>query len=377
MHFRTPLGPTTAGILASNVHLEEAAIHGVLVDQATFRALALHPELYTVNVENAIDELFLCKPPDANSNDAQHIRVFASLLILRAGAHEPSLVGPAISSIDSDRLWRLLIYSEALCSADSFTSIGAALAAHPSYDGLEDLTLSFGPLPYHITPHSGVSEDEVERYMISVDTMKPLFQLPYISSFTLHSPYLRADDAVLAGIAKHWPLLQELHLSERTFVLDHLDGRSPAVTFAGLDTLLLACTGLTHISVVIDTSSAVEWLTGLQTAQRLSRHTKRCMISVGYSDLSEPHISIVALALAWRFVEVPEVVSHAEELFKARAERMQWGDEDFVARGEERDLRWKEVKRQLPEMYARIAQTSQQAAATRSARADANSSSMV
>ncbi|KAG9309649.1 hypothetical protein JVU11DRAFT_10313 [Chiua virens] len=124
------------------------------------------------------------------------------------------------------------------CAAD-YKAIFTQWASNPSYHNLSAIDIS----------EMQVWRDYDDKHIIDIATLRPLFQLKYLTSLKLETLCtFDLDNAAIKEIAQAWPLLETLDLSIR-----ECGWELPSkVTLSGLVPLLQNCPNLALLGVVVD-----------------------------------------------------------------------------------------------------------------------------
>ncbi|KAJ7148206.1 hypothetical protein C8R46DRAFT_1199154 [Mycena filopes] len=239
--------PSVLGLLISLKNLQELLLPSA--DARIIEYLARLPALE----ELVVDEVLLTA---LTSGTPSHPR-FPALQVLSLWSTTPDVAIMLVSALQSRALVLLnLVFDHVFPDAETTTRLLAAIAALGPAAHETITTLHIEDEWTEARPHANVpDEDEFDVYLVDGEALRVLFPFSNLVSITL-KPYhgVDLDDALVADMARAWPLIEELQIvfgadtHEAPFALRE-------ITLRGLHALATHCPHLRVLEIYMDAST--------------------------------------------------------------------------------------------------------------------------
>ncbi|KAJ7184761.1 hypothetical protein C8R46DRAFT_1186090 [Mycena filopes] len=239
--------PSVLGLLISLKNLQELLLPSA--DARIIEYLARLPALE----ELVVDEVLLTA---LTSGTPSHPR-FPALQVLSLWSTTPDVAIMLVSALQSRALVLLnLVFDHAFPDAETTTRLLAAIAALGPAAHETITTLHIEDEWTEARPHANVpDEDEFDVYLVDGEALRVLFPFSNLVSITL-KPYhgVDLDDALVADMARAWPLIEELQIvfgadtHEAPFALRE-------ITLRGLHALATHCPHLRVLEIYMNAST--------------------------------------------------------------------------------------------------------------------------
>jgi hypothetical protein len=183
------------------------------------------------------------------------------------------------------------------CRASALLGILQTIAA--SWATLSSLNLTF----YRRLERPLVVNAE-EDYTVTLNTLRPLFQLRSLEYFTITAGTVAADNEMLVTMGDSWPELCMLNLSCRHQQVRNIYEGASAVTLGGIEALMAKCPDLGSLNIMLDTSSARTWIPNsslVHTERRGLSWARMTEVDFQHSRLLSTDIETLATALVQIF----------------------------------------------------------------------------